>query len=130
MIDIIIATYNRSSLLDLTLSSVLRQTIDLALVNVIVVDDGSNDNTKEIVRSYAGKVKLLYLFQEDRGYRVASARNMGLNNCSADICVFIDAGIILESGCLQEHFEFHSNYDRPASAIGYVYGFDENDPDL
>jgi glycosyltransferase involved in cell wall biosynthesis len=130
MIDIIIPTYNRSALLDLTLSSLLNQTINLTSINVVVVDDGSSDNTSEVVKSYSDKLNLKYFYQADRGYRVASARNMGLKNCNSDICVFIDAGIILESNCISKHFEFHNNFDNPISAIGYVYGFDDRDPDL
>ena len=130
MIDVIVATYNRSRMLDLTLSSILRQSMDPSQLCVVVADDGSSDDTKAVVESYRGRLPVKYLYQEDRGYRVASARNMGLSHCNGDICLFVDAGIVLESNCLKTHLEFHRQIGQPACAIGYIYGFDDKDPSL
>lgn len=130
MIDIIIPTYNRKKMLELTLRSILCQSFDLKLINVVIVDDGSNDNTYEVVLKYSKKLNLKYFYQEDRGYRVASARNMGLRNCNSNIFLLIDSGIMLQSQCVEAHVNFHRNFKKPISVVGKVYGFDFNNPDL
>jgi len=50
--SIIIPTYNASRLLSYTLNSILKQNIDINDIETIVVDDGSSDNTKELVEQY------------------------------------------------------------------------------
>jgi glycosyltransferase involved in cell wall biosynthesis len=130
MIDIIIPTYNRSELLDRTLLSVLNQSVDKQLIKVFVVDDGSRDDSESIAMKYSDRLNLKYFYQEDKGYRVASARNLGLKNGISDICLLIDSGILMKSDCVKQHLDFHYRNAEPVAVIGYVYGFDDYDPDL
>jgi glycosyltransferase involved in cell wall biosynthesis len=67
-VSIIIPTYNRKKLLMYTLDSILKQSISLDLIQVIVVDDGSSDDTAEMVRPYFEEINFKYFFQEDKGY--------------------------------------------------------------
>ncbi len=127
LISVIVPTYNRSILLHHSLLSLVKQQTEKSLYEVIVVDDGSSDDTREIVRSFENQMNLLYLYQSDRGYRVASARNMGIRSARGQVCVFIDSGIILDEQCLNEHIRFHLEKGPMAAAIGYIYGFEEND---
>lgn len=91
---------------------------------VIVVDDGSADNTREIVTTFAEHLNLKYLYQQDRGYRPASARNLGIAGAEGEICVLIDSAVLLKDDCLQHHINFHKQHEH-STAIGYVYGFEE-----
>ena len=77
-ISVIIPTYNRSTLLKKTLDSLSIQSLNNDQYEVIVVDDGSSDNTAVIVDSFKTKLNISYYFQEDRGFRVAKARNIGI----------------------------------------------------
>jgi glycosyltransferase involved in cell wall biosynthesis len=129
-VSVIIPTYNRSELLDYSLNSLVLQEPGQTSFEVIVADDGSSDNTKEIVRSYAEKMDVKYVFQEDKGYRPASARNLGISIAQGDICVMIDSGVILDPSCLVEHVNFHRSKGTKVAAIGYVYGFDQGDDEL
>ncbi|MEM9719527.1 MAG: glycosyltransferase [Bacteroidota bacterium] len=121
--SVIIPTYNRSQLLDFTLSSLTFQSIPSEKFEVIVVDDGSSDNTFEVIQKYQDRLRVSYYFQEDLGYRVASARNLAIKHSQADICVFIDSGIIVNNNFLGEHLLNYQNSSSRVAVIGSVYGF-------
>jgi glycosyltransferase involved in cell wall biosynthesis len=123
--SIIIPTYNRSRILDYTLNSILRQEMDISSIEVIVVDDGSSDDTGELVAEYSERMNLKYLYQADKGNRVSRARNMGIENAKSDILIFIDSGVLLASNCVSEHIKMHEQQSSPCAVLGYVYGFDQ-----
>ncbi len=126
--SVIIPTYNRVPLLRRTLDSLARQALPSEQFEVLVVDDGSSDSTAAMVADYRERLNLRYFFQEDEGWRVAKARNVGVANARADICVFIDSGVLLHSGCLRAHVVSHESAG-PVAVCGYVYGFNENNED-
>lgn len=121
-ISVIIPTYNRSFLLSVTLESLRNQTMPFEDFEVIIADDGSSDNTREILEEYYRWLDIKYYYQEDKGFRVAKARNMGIDNAESEICIFVDSGVYLEKNALEEHIRLHSeeNWDV---VIGNVYGF-------
>ncbi|RKY26862.1 MAG: glycosyltransferase family 2 protein [Candidatus Omnitrophota bacterium] len=84
--SIIIPSYNRKYLLKIAIESVLEQTFkDFEL---IIVDDGSTDKTKELVETYKDK-RIKYFYQENKG--PASARNLGIKNSSGEYICFLDS---------------------------------------
>ncbi|MDN5214974.1 glycosyltransferase [Fulvivirgaceae bacterium BMA12] len=125
-ISVIIPTYNRSQLLQYTLDSLCLQQIEPWRFEVIVSDDGSSDHTRGMISRYEHMLNLKYVYQEDRGYRVASARNNAIRRSAGNVCLFIDAGVILHVDCVAEHIRFHRTKIYRKSAIGYVYGFDHH----
>ena len=127
--SVVVPTYNRADLLALTLESLLVQDLGVDGFEVLVVDDGSSDNTREVAKSFSDRLQLRYLFQEDRGYRVAKARNTGIRAAVSPVCVLIDSGILLGSGCLSAHCERHEESPEPLAVCGYVYGFNEDNED-
>jgi glycosyltransferase involved in cell wall biosynthesis len=85
VVSIIIPTYNRAHLVAEAVESVLNQTYrDFEL---IVVDDGSTDNTEEIVRSFLDD-RVKYVKQSNKG--VSAARNMGIATAKGDFIAFLD----------------------------------------
>ena len=80
----IIPVYNGSQYLAATLDSVLAQTYPLH--EIIVIDDGSTDDSPAILRSYGDRLRVTR--QENQG--VAAARNAGLRLASGDVITFID----------------------------------------
>lgn len=127
--SVIIPTYNRAGLLRCTLDSLVRQTLPADRFEVLVVDDGSSDRTADMVKEYQGVLNLRYFFQEDEGWRVAKARNVGIANARADVCVFLDSGVAAHSGCLAAHVESHVSTPERVAVIGYVYCFDVDNED-
>jgi glycosyltransferase involved in cell wall biosynthesis len=121
--SVIIPTYNRAGLLARTLDSLVRQDLPRADFEVLVVDDGSSDQTAELAQSYRDRLELRYFFQPDEGWRVAQARNVGISHAAGEVCVMVDSGVLLHSGCLRAHLDSHRRAEGPVAVVGYVYGF-------
>ncbi|MDC9721962.1 MAG: glycosyltransferase family 2 protein [Urechidicola sp.] len=85
LITVIIPAYNSEKFIRRAIDSVLNQLYKN--IEIIVIDDGSTDNTAKIIKSYADKVK--YIYQENKG--VASARNKGIINSNGTYIAFLDA---------------------------------------
>lgn len=126
---VVIPTFNRMELLKHTLESLRTQQLPRDHFEVIVVDDGSSDDTKELVLAYENCLNIRYFFKADEGFRVAAARNIGISHATSDICIFIDAGVILHSACLSAHVECHEASKKPLAVCGYVYCFARDDSD-
>ena len=84
-ISVIIPTWNRADLLAKALQSVFAQSLPPA--EVIVVDDGSTDDTRELVHSQFRDAR--YIYQQNRG--VSSARNTGIQAASGDWIALLDS---------------------------------------
>ena len=84
-ISIIIPTFNSSKELTKCLESFKTQTLSNENFEIIVVDDGSNDGTKDNVAQYPVR----YIYQQNRG--PAAARNNGANQAQGEIILFTDA---------------------------------------
>lgn len=84
-VSVIIATYNRAHYICDAIDSVLAQTYKD--YEIIVVDDGSTDNTKEMLDKYNGKIR--YTYQANSG--VSAARNLGVNLSKGQYLAFLDS---------------------------------------
>lgn len=95
LVSIIIPTFNRSHLLGETLNSVLAQTY----INweCIVVDDGSNDNTEELVQSYSKKDQRIKYYHrpQEKPKGASSCRNYGLEKSEGAFIQFLDSDDII-----------------------------------
>jgi glycosyltransferase involved in cell wall biosynthesis len=85
---VIIPTFNRAENLNRCLNSLEIQTYKR--FEVIVCDDGSTDNTKEIVSGYQNKLNLKYFYSENWG-GPARPRNLGIENASSNWIFFVDS---------------------------------------
>lgn len=124
--SVIIPTYNRSRLLAMTLESLAAQDLPAERFEVIVVDDGSSDDTAAVVDRYRDRLRLSYHFQPDEGYRGALARNVGIQHATGQVCIFMDDGVLLHSGAVAAHLDAHLKAQEEgatAAVIGLVYGF-------
>jgi len=84
-ISIIIPTYNRALLLKEAIESVFLQTYKN--FELIVVNDGSTDNTLNLLKQYGNRLRILN--QENKG--VSAARNLGIKNANGDLIAFLDS---------------------------------------
>ena len=85
LVSVIIPNYNYERFLRETIDGVLAQSY--SQIEIIVVDDGSADSSKEILGSYGGK--LTAIFQKNQG--VSAARNNGVKASSGEYIAFLDA---------------------------------------
>lgn len=90
---IIIPVYNMGYIIEETLQALSKQT--LKGFKVLIVDDGSKDNIKEIVDKWQqlGIINIEYIYQDNQG--VSAARNNGLNHCRTPYVLFCDADDIM-----------------------------------
>ncbi len=85
-VSVIIPTYNYGKYIERAIDSVFAQTYQD--YEIIVVDDGSTDNTREIIETRYKK-KVRYFYQENKG--PGAARNLGLRHMRGDFIVFLDS---------------------------------------
>jgi glycosyltransferase involved in cell wall biosynthesis len=84
-VSVVIPTYNREEIIDRAIKSALRQTIDE--VEVIVVDDGSDDNTASVVSAYDEVV----FIQHETNKGGSAARNTGIEAATGEYIAFLDS---------------------------------------
>ncbi len=87
MLSVVIPTYNRAKYLGRALDSLREQDFPPADFEVVIIDDGSNDNTARLVENYDG-LDCRYFRQEHSG--VSAARNLGIEKSAGEIIVFFD----------------------------------------
>ncbi|MBV8473181.1 MAG: glycosyltransferase family 2 protein [Hyphomicrobiales bacterium] len=119
--SVIIPTYNRQEFLFQNLQSLRASSISKDDFEIIVVDDGSSDNSFDVVRNFAGGCQIRYVYQQDDGYRVGRARNQGMELAEGAVCIFLDCGIVVSRDFVKAHIDAHS--EANAVVIGYLYGF-------
>lgn len=84
-VTVIVPTYNRENCITKALDSILNQTYPD--YEIVVIDDGSTDNTETILKRYGNKIK--YFYKSNGG--PASARNLGIRTCSGEYIAFLDS---------------------------------------
>jgi len=97
MISVIVCTYNRSKTLNKMIDSFLCQrNLDPLAYELLVVDNNSTDDTRDVVNSYIMCGNLRYLFIGRQG--LSFARNYGVQESKGDILAFLDDDVIVEEG--------------------------------
>lgn len=95
-VSVVIDNHNYGRFLKETLDSVLAQVLDDVAVEIIVVDDGSTDDSREILSVYAPRVKSLLQARQGQ----ASAFNVGLSAATGDIVCLLDSDDVFLPGKL------------------------------
>ncbi len=111
MISVIIPSYNHADQLPKTLNALLEQ--DYKDVEIIVVNDGSTDNTDEVIKPFLNRIT--YIKQENGG--APRARNNGFSHSAGDYLMFCDADLQLEPHALRTLLEAL----RRRSECSYAY---------
>lgn len=120
-VSVIIPTYNRKAILKKALGAYAQQTAQDSILEVVVVDDGSIDETEKAVSDMASSscVPIRYLRQENSGQ--AAARNRGIRGAGGELILFSDDDIIPAPNMVEEHLAWHEKHPEPHIAIlGYV----------
>lgn len=101
-ISVIIPVYNVQKYLEEALDSVINQS--LKEIEIICVDDGSTDDSFQILEKYANVDDRIKVYQKVNG-GLSSARNLGINKATGKYVYFIDSDDILESKALEICFD-------------------------
>ncbi len=108
--SVIICTYNRARFLPRALKSLQNQTFKD--FEVILVDDGSTDKTKEVIKKYPW---VKYYYQKNRG--VGVARNLGISKSKGKFITFLDS----DDAYLPEHLEYRFKQIKKYPQIDFFY---------
>ena len=112
-ISLIITTYNRPDALLLVLRSIETQVSKP--IEVIIADDGSTNDTKEVVTSFREKsdISVIHSWQEDRGFRASKSRNKAIAKATGNYIILIDGDMILHPQFINDHI----NHAQPSYFI-------------
>lgn len=110
VVDVILPAYNGAAMIRAALDSALAQDVPL---RVIVVDDGSTDNSADIARSYGSRVHVIV--QQNQG--VSGARNTALAAATAPYVAFLDQDDVWKPGKLRRQVELIERYPE----VGMVF---------
>lgn len=120
-VSIIIPLYNSESHIKLAVDSCLNQTYKN--VEIIVIDDGSSDNSKGAISEYIITGKVRYFYQENKERSVA--RNFGLNVAKGDFINFLDSDDLLHSSKIKKHMEYMEEHKECFATYSSVEYFDD-----
>ena len=124
-LSIIIPVYNVEKYISQCLDSVLEQDIPYLEYEVIVVNDGSPDNSAAIIAEYEKKYpNIVYIFKENGG--LSSARNAGLKVAKGDYLWFIDSDDWIEKNCLKNLLEYTYKNDLDFCEFPHTIVFKNN----
>lgn len=98
MVSIIIVVYNGEKFIEQAIESVFNQTYKD--IELIIVDDGSTDGTRDIIKSYQN---IKYIYEENRGQAVA--RNLGIEHSKGEYIAFLDADDLYVSDKIEKQVE-------------------------
>jgi glycosyltransferase involved in cell wall biosynthesis len=114
-ISVVVTTYNRPQALSLVLRGLLAQS--QPPFEILIADDGSGDLTRQTIRQMARDtgVPIRHLWQNDVGFRAASARNMAVAAAQGELMVFLDGD------CIPRH-DFIAQHARLAQTGWFVAG--------
>jgi glycosyltransferase involved in cell wall biosynthesis len=122
VISVIVATYKRKETLRLTLTRLGEQTYSADSYEVIVVDDGSDDGTGEMVESVASAVPyaLRYLYHQNKG--PGATQNRGILEARGEVIVLLADDVHADPGLLEHHARFHQAHpELSIAALGSVF---------
>ncbi|WP_257666572.1 glycosyltransferase family 2 protein [Parapedobacter tibetensis] len=120
-VSVIIPSYNRGYLITKTLESVRHQTYKN--IEIIVIDDGSTDNSKEVISAYISRngnnSDIKYIQQRNSG--APAARNNGLNSAKGDYIVFFDSDDLMLPDRIEKQSRRMVAENSDCCACGFYY---------
>lgn len=104
-VSIIMPSYNRAHLIEKGISSVLNQ--NYRNWELIIVDDGSTDETGEVIKRFQQDERVYYFHIDNGG--VSRARNYGISKSKGEYILFLDSDDEIEKGKLEKHMELFAS---------------------
>lgn len=125
-ITVIIPIYNVEKYLEEAILSIINQTINIKNIELILVNDGSPDNSEKICLKYKDKYpnSVKYILKENAG--VSAARNTGIDNAQGKYILFLDADDKMKKNSLKSLYSFfEKHYDDINFVISRVCMFEK-----
>lgn len=122
-LQIIIPAFNAANTLERCIKSVLEQKTIFSYI-LIIINDGSTDNTTEILKQYISNQNIKIINQENRGF--SGARNRGLENIYGQYIMFLDSDDYLEKDAITNLMTTAKDNDYDIVQGGYEIFYDDN----
>lgn len=113
LVSIITPTYNRANTIERTINSVLNQTYKN--IELIIIDDGSTDNTLDLLRKYNNPVVRVYQHEKNKG--VTAAKNSGLNQIKGEWFTILDSDDEIVPDAIEKLLEAPLLIDKSITAV-------------
>ena len=119
-VSVIVPVYNTEKYLRKCLDSLVNQ--DFSDYEIVIVNDGSTDNSESIIKEYVSKYDFIKSFTKENG-GLSSARNYGIDKASGNYLAFVDSDDYVESNYLKELYESitKNKSDIAVCEFSYVY---------
>ncbi len=117
--SVVICTYNRVDYLLLAIDSLAKQSLSVDDFEIIVVDNASNDSTKESVGNLLPVIPHLRYVRED-SVGLSHARNTGIQESRGEIVVFLDDDAVAEPDCIAAHLRAFAREPAPVATAGRI----------
>ncbi len=119
-VSVVVPVYNDAGMLRHTLAHLAVQTLEPDAYEIVVVDDGSTDDTPQVLAATTASRVLVrgIRLQPNRGR--SAARNAGIRTAAAPLIVFVDSDVLVREDFLMRHLEMHRSAGRPAVGRGPV----------
>ena len=120
LVSVIVPVYNAENYLPDCIESIINQTYDN--LEIIIVDDGSTDNSGVICDDYAKKDKRIVVYHKKNG-GVSSARNYGLKKFNGDFLVFVDGDDLVELNIIEKLLSIYNETKSDLSCCGVKFKY-------
>ncbi len=118
-ISVVVPTYNRSHILRMCLAALAFQSLDADRWEIVIVDDGSTDDTPSMLREFLLPCRMRQVRQQNQG--AGAARRSGVSAARGEFLLFCNDDTIASSNLLAEHLAFHRS--RPGESWAVLGDF-------
>ena len=125
-VSVIIPIYNREKYIEESVNSILTQNYDISKIQIILIDDGSTDNSKKICEDLKKQHNnIIFIQQKNAG--VSEARNTGIKHSDGKYILFLDSDDKLESKSLKLLVDFFNEHYDEIDLVTYPMKIYENE---
>ncbi|MFQ7257491.1 glycosyltransferase family 2 protein [Intestinibacter bartlettii] len=117
-LSVIVPMYNSEKYISRCIESIINQ--DMEDMEIILIDDGSTDNTKNIVQKYACKYENIRLISKKENEGVSIARNIGINIATGEYITFVDSDDTINNGMYKNMYRLAKENDSDLVMCSYL----------
>lgn len=111
-VSIVVLTFNRCEPLKKTLTGIVNQNYDISKIEVIVVDDGSSQDTLEVIRGFETALNIKFFWHPNIGFTPSIARNSGVALAKNDFIILLDVDMYPGPNLVSSYVKYSRILDK------------------